>query len=268
MNTRRRAHCKLMLRFLPAMLCCVALAAGVTTPTRFANPVLVKTYRRAEFWDEGSATLLDVVNVIGRWQTANEWSTRTEFVEVEDQRANTNIQAYSSKRYQMAQRLGQVERVALLQNAQKLKFRDEALANGLGLTVQDFEELELNPVAVNIVFDALAQSKNSLLPVDVVDARRRGFIASDGSLNEAAFSSGLIKARALVIMSWFVFGKGNFIGFLILLKVITDSTGVGGDLLTVLLERQDLVVLGLGSAAAMAAVGQDEGKAADAPARD
>lgn len=251
------------------MLCLAVVAAAVTTPTRFANPALAKTYRRAEFWDEGSATLLDVVNVLGRWQTADEWRTRTEFVEVEDQRENTKIQAYSSKRYQMAQRLGQVERVALIQNAQKLRFRDEALAKGLGLTAQDFHELEVNPAAVNIVFDALAQSKNSLLPVDIVNARRRGFVSPDGSLNEAAFSSGLIKARALVIMSWFVFGKGNVIGFLILLKVITDSTGVGGNLLTLLLERQDLVVLGLGSAAAMAAVGQEEGKgAADAPAKE
>jgi hypothetical protein len=251
------------------MLCFIALATGVTTPTRFASPALAKTYRRAEFWDEGSATLLDVVNVLGRWQTADEWSTRTEFVEVEDQRKNTKDQAYSRTRYEMAQRLGQVERVALIQNAQKLRFRDEALAKGFGLTAQDFDGLELNPVAVNIVFDALAQSKNSLLPVDVVDARRRGLITPKGWLNEATFSSSLLKARALVIMSWFVFGKGNFIGFLILLKIITDSTGVGSDLFTLLLERQDLVVLGLGSAAAMAAVGQEEGKAANAPtARD
>jgi hypothetical protein len=246
------------------MLFFMALTAAVITPTRFANPALAKTYRRAEFWDEGSATLLDIVNVIGRWQTAKEWSTRTDFVEVEDQHENTKIQAYSSKRYEMAQRLGQVERVALIQNAPKLRFRDEALAKGLGLTVQAFDNMEINPVAVNIVFDALAQSKNSLLPLDVVDVRRRGFVSPDGALNEAAFSAGLIKARALVIASWFVFGKGNFIGFLILLKVITDSTGVGGNLLTILLERQDLVVLGLGSAAAMAMVGQEEGKGAAA----
>jgi len=77
-----------------------------------------------------------------------------------------------------------------------------------------------------------------------------------------------MKARSLVIMSWFVFGKGNFIGFLILLKVLTDTTGVGGNLLDVLLERQDLVVLGLGTAAAMAAVGQDEVRASEAPAKD
>ena len=62
--------------------------------------------------------------------------------------------------------------------------------------------------------------------------------------------------------------SGNFIGFLILLKVLTDTTGVGGNLLDVLLERQDLVVLGLGTAAAMAAVGQDEVRASEAPAKD
>uniref|UniRef100_A0A7S3WNW3 Uncharacterized protein n=1 Tax=Strombidinopsis acuminata TaxID=141414 RepID=A0A7S3WNW3_9SPIT len=252
-----------------AALLALTASEALNMPTALAtNPALAKTYRRAEFWNEGSATLLDIVNVLGRWQSSSEWEKRTEFIEVEDVRESTEMQAYSIKRYEMAQRLGQVERVALIQNTPKLRFTDEALAKGFGLTAKDFNSIELNPVAVNIVFDALAQSKNSLLPKDVVDDRRRGFVTQDGSLNEAAFSFALMKARSLVIMSWFVFGKGNFIGFLILLKVLTDTTGVGGNLLDVLLERQDLVVLGLGTAAAMAAVGQDEVRASEAPAKD
>ena len=33
-----------------------------------------KVYRRAEFWEDETATLLDIVNVLGRWEQANEWS--------------------------------------------------------------------------------------------------------------------------------------------------------------------------------------------------
>eukprot|EP00967_Tisochrysis_lutea_P078194 scaffold106388_cov24-Tisochrysis_lutea.AAC.1 len=326
-----------------AALLALTASEALNMPTALAtNPALAKTYRRAEFWNEGSATLLDIVNVLGRWQSSSEWEKRTEFIEVEDVRESTEMQAYSIKRYEMAQRLGQVERVALIQNTPKLRFTDEALAKGFGLTAKDFNSIELNPVAVNIVFDALAQSKNSLLPKDVVDDRRRGFVTQDGSLNEAAFSFALMKARSLVrnqsvqshgarpraarcpailgaratgchrmeslrffhatkhlaqagpsvcarpqpqaqayliITSWSLnmlpirvphspWSSGNFIGFLILLKVLTDTTGVGGNLLDVLLERQDLVVLGLGTAAAMAAVGQDEVRASEAPAKD
>jgi len=212
------------------MLALLSVSAhGLSVPAQLAsNPALAKTFRRAEFWDEGSATLLDLVNVLGRWQTSSQWSTRTEFIEC-DVREMTDLQAYSVKRYEMALRLGQVERVALFQNTAKLPFSDEGLAKGCGMTAKDFKDLALNPVAINIVFDALAQSKNSLLPVEVCDARRMGLVSTDGSLNEAAFSVSLVKARALVIMSWFVFGKGNLIGLLVLLKVVTDATGVGGN---------------------------------------
>ena len=57
----------------------------------------------------------------------------------------------------MAQNLGQVERIALVQNCAKLPFRDEALAASCGLTVADMNELPVNNIAVNVVFDALAQ---------------------------------------------------------------------------------------------------------------
>ena len=45
----------------------------------------------------------------------------------------------------------------------------------------------------------------------------------DGALNEGALTAGLIKSRCLVILSWFLFGKGNFFGFLIVAKIVSDN---------------------------------------------
>lgn len=237
----------------------VSVHAVVNVPARLSsNAAVAKTFRRAEFWDQGSATLLDIVNVLGRWESAIEWAKRTEFMDASEVNSSDVTPASTRERYEMAQRLGQVERIALVQNSKKLQFRDEALAGALGLTSRDFQDLEINPVAVNIVFDALAQSKNSMLPPEVVDERRRLLLSPDGGLDELKFSLSLFKARLLVILSWLVFGKGNIIGALVLLKVVTDSFG-GADFFQVVLERQDLVLLGLGTAAVMTTVGREQG---------
>ena len=107
----------------------------------------------------------------------------------------TADQAATLNRYEMAQRLGYVERVALMMNIGKLPFQDEKLAKAMGLEVKDLDELPINPVAVNVVFDALSESKSSMLPPDVITRRRAQFFTDDGSVNELAFTLGLLKAR-------------------------------------------------------------------------
>ena len=73
----------------------------------------------------------------------------------------------------------------------------------------------------------------------------------DGALNEGALTAGLIKSRCLVILSWFLFGKGNFFGFLIVAKIVSDNlanmgyTDAGEGLVQQLLARSDLVLLAL-----------------------
>mmetsp|Transcript_13943 Transcript_13943/g.29995 ORF Transcript_13943/g.29995 Transcript_13943/m.29995 type:complete len:290 (-) Transcript_13943:465-1334(-) len=221
-----------------------------------SNPALSKTIRRAEFWDGESATLADIINVLGRWESSSEWKERTEFTENVSARESTTAQAATYKRYEMAQRMGVVERVAFQQNIPKLPFRNDALASSFGLGVEDFNQLAVKPEAVNIVYDALAQSKSSLIPPNVIDTRRNSFLTENGGFNEANFSIALYKSRMLVILSWFVFGKGNFFGLLVLLKVLSDSLGLGKELLDNLIEHADLLLLGAGAAFAMASVGQ------------
>lgn len=184
------------------------------------------TYRRAEFWDSESCSLLEVVNVLGRWERADEWSERTEFTEVEGGQSS-QLQAGTRKRYEMARRTGTVERIAMQQNVKRLPFRDAALARGLGLSVAEMDAVEVTPAAVDVVYDALSQSKASLLPPDTLEARRSGWLAADGAFDAGAFAASLYKARVAVIASWFVFGKGNLVGLLVVLKVSVPQMPTG-----------------------------------------
>ena len=127
--------------------------------------------------------------------------------------------------------------------------------------VADMNELPVNNIAVNVVFDALAQSKSSLVTPEALNERRAAFVV-DGALNEGALTAGLIKSRCLVILSWFLFGKGNFFGFLIVAKIVSDNlanmgyTDAGEGLVQQLLARSDLVLLALATGGLMTTVGQ------------
>eukprot|EP00966_Prymnesium_polylepis_P126647 2928868-Prymnesium_polylepis.1 len=160
--------------------------------------VSLTSFRRAEFWDgAGTANSVDLVNVLGRWQTCDEWRTRSEFVELENAREKTQEQSATRERYEMARRLDQVERIAMQQNVPRLPFTDAKLARACGMTVEDFEQRDVSPVAVDIVFDALVESKSSLLDAAACDSRRARFLTAEGGLDDGAFSVALYKARVL-----------------------------------------------------------------------
>jgi len=197
-----------------------ALALRAQSPVASAD--VTAQYSRAEFWTDEKATLLDVLNVMGRWQSSSQWSERTEFVSEDafNYREETILQGLTEKRYRMAQKLNQVERAAFFINIPKMPFTDAKLAASVGKTVEDFNAMEPPSIShCNVVYDALAQSKSGLIPPDVVDSRRNGFITPDGGLDEGAFAVGLYKARGIVIASWFLFGKGQILGFVIGFKV-------------------------------------------------
>ena len=129
---------------------------------------LSKVYRRAEFWEEETCTLLDIVNVLGRWDKCSEWSERTEFSVVEAARVENMAQGASVERFEYAKRNGYVERVAMVQNVPKLPFKNAELAAWAGKTVEEMDAMAVNSVATSIVFDALAQSKSGLVPPAVL----------------------------------------------------------------------------------------------------
>ncbi len=195
----------------------LAFSAGPARASGRATPVLMsvdtsKVFKRAEFWDGGDATILDIINVLGRFEEASQFGTRTEFAEVKNYRLEDEAQGATLQRYEMAQRMKVVERIALLQNCPKMPFTNAPLAASVGKSVDEFNAMKVSPDAVQLVFDVLSQSKSGLIPPDVVNTRRAGLTNADGSFNEGAFSFALYKARALVIVSWFFFGKGQIVG--------------------------------------------------------
>jgi len=177
--------------------------------------------RSAILWSNETATWLEVVNVLGRWESCDEWKERTEFTIVENVREEDLRQGGTKERYEMANRLGCCERLALQQNVGTLPFTNEKLAASVGKTVEEFEHMEVTPAAASIVFDALVQSKSSMLNFKSCDERRDALLAG-GELNEGAFAVGMAKARGLVILSWFFLGKGNFVWILVIARALAD----------------------------------------------
>lgn len=187
-----------------------------------ANPALATSFKRATFWTNGSASVLEVINVIGRFEKCVEFRERTQFAEVENSRADDARNAETRKRYDMATNMKCAERAALYINIGDRPFTNAALAKSVGLTVEDFEHLEPSKLAANVAFDALAESAAGLIPYDVFDARRAALLTEDGGFNELAFRTGLYKSRALIILAWFLFGKGNFVWVLVGVKFLHD----------------------------------------------
>lgn len=186
------------------------------------QPELGKVIRRAEFWANETATTLEIINVVGRWRKHTDIKERTTFTQ-SSYRDEDLAQAGTEKRYKMALKLGCSERYGLIANAPNLPFTDEKLAASIGLTCEDFAEMPVTEAACNVVYDALAESRSGLIPYAVADERRDAWVNDDGSLNLPRFLIGLAKSRMLVIIAWFVFGKGNFVWVLVAAQALHDA---------------------------------------------
>jgi len=184
-----------------------------------------KVYRTAQFWEEDSATLLDLANVLGRWETASEWADRTEFSVVQVAREENMSQSASIERHDYARRNKLAERVALMQNGGKLPFKDEKLAASFGKTVDDFNAMPVNDIALGIIYDVLAESKSSMTPEKTIDARRSKLVGADGSLNEGALAAGMFKSRIAVTTGFILLGKGQLYGVVLVGRVVLDVSG-------------------------------------------
>eukprot|EP00316_Scyphosphaera_apsteinii_P009844 CAMPEP_0119309390 /NCGR_PEP_ID=MMETSP1333-20130426/15261_1 /TAXON_ID=418940 /ORGANISM="Scyphosphaera apsteinii, Strain RCC1455" /LENGTH=255 /DNA_ID=CAMNT_0007313351 /DNA_START=48 /DNA_END=815 /DNA_ORIENTATION=+ len=205
---------------------------GTNEPTTVAEASTIEgmgmatgpTFRRAEFWSNETATLVDVVNVIGRFELYSDFNVRTDFTELtkQEEREEDERQGYTYKRYQMAQRMGCVERVALIQNAPNLPFTNARLAASIGLTCEDFNAMPVTKAMCNVVYDALTESRSTLIPYTVLDQRRAKLVSEDGAFDELAFRLGLYKSRFVVVVAWFLFGKGNFVWILVAAQFLHD----------------------------------------------
>ena len=223
------------------VVCWVAATAFISPPHahRVTQPRSVSmmsiagegdVFRRAEFWEPDTCTLLDLANVLGRWDSASEWGTRSEFALVKAKRKEDMAQGATKKRFEMAQRIGVVERVALLQNVPKMPFRNAKLAAAFGRSVADFETMPVTKVALDVVFDALVESKSGLIKPELCDERRARWMTPEGGLDEGAIRAGLYRSRIVVLFSWLFFGKGRILSVAVGLKLIIDIADLKDEL--------------------------------------
>ena len=185
-----------------------------------------KTFRPAEFWREETATLLEIANVLGRWDSVSEWVERTEFSVVQVTGEENMAQSASLERYEYAQRNGLVERVALMQNVPKLPFTSAQLAATVGKTVAEMNAMPVSETALGIVYDALSESKSSLIPQKTADERCKRLLTAEGGIDEGALTAGLYKSRLAVTVGFILLGKGQLYGAVVIAKVFLDVTGL------------------------------------------
>jgi len=218
-----------MFGLLPVASLSFAFAARPALP-RAPTPAMSvadagKTFRPAQFWEDETATLLDIANVMGRWESSSEWTERSEFSVVQVTRDENMAQAASLERFEYAQRNKLAERVALLQNVPKLPFTNEKLAASFGKSVEEMNAMPVSQAAMGIVYDALAESKSSLVPQKTIDARRDRWMAAEGGLDEGALAAGLYKSRLAVTVGFILLGKGQLYGAVVVARVVLDVTG-------------------------------------------
>jgi len=139
------------------------------------------------------------------------------------------------------------------------------MAAAFGRTIEDFEAMPVSRAAVNVVFDALVESKSGLIKPELCNQRRARWITDEGGLDEGAIALGLGKSRSIVLFSWIFFGKGRIYGFAVGLKLVIDALdirdklGVAGPYVDYLLLAGALAaaVLGVRNQAGVAAATAD-----------
>lgn len=184
-----------------------------------------EVWRRAAFWENETATLLEIVNVLGRYESCSEWTARSLFVDLDAEgvtsRSEDPRQGLTRERHSMALRLKCGERAALWQNVPNKPFTNAALAKSVGLTVEDLNSLPVTRAACEVLYDGLAESRSTLIPYGVLDARRNAMLL-DGGFNQGGFKVGWAKSCILFIVGFFLLGKANFIWVLLGVKFLHD----------------------------------------------
>ena len=88
-----------------------------------------------------------------------------------------------------------VQRYWMGENVGLLPFTDEKLAASVGKTAAEIDAMPINPLAADVVFDALSTSNAGILARSVCDEQRASFQDADGSFNERKFSDDLFRGK-------------------------------------------------------------------------
>ena len=123
-----------------------------------------------------------------------------------------------------AKRNGQVQRYWHAQNVGLLPFKNKALAASIGCTVNEMNALPVNPLAAEIVFDALARSQGGITEAEFANERRASWVTADGGFDAEAFEADLVEGRWTVAKAYFFFPGLPFL----LSNLVFYSPKVGG----------------------------------------
>ncbi|KAL1522258.1 hypothetical protein AB1Y20_017253 [Prymnesium parvum] len=194
-------------------------------------------------------TQVDVVNVLGRWQTVEDWDTVGALVEMDklfdasgtpleklepwsemvDGRRLMSLSeeekllvspARSPNRRAWCKRNGQAQRWWHNENVPLLRFTSAKLAASVGMTVTEMNARKVNPLALEVVFDALAQSQSGIVLKEKCNARRALYETRSGAFDSTAFAKDLARARKTVVLSYAVFpGVFQLVALVIFFRV-------------------------------------------------
>ena len=192
-----------------------------------------------------SVTTRQIVNVLGRWSTHEDWDTIGVAARFDDFSSgdffeedlpsfvtdvgSTNYWARRPARREFCQRHGLVQRWIHEENVQLLPFESEALAASVGATASELDAEPIDPLAAEIVFDALCGSRAGVVPTDLCDSRRASYVAElDGGFDAAAFASDLAAARRNMVLAYATY-PGILVAIGLVLAIQVDAASMTAD---------------------------------------
>lgn len=187
-----------------------------------------------------TVTDVEVVNVLGRWSSHRDWDTIGELVAMDKLFDSSGVPfkqletwsemvdgrrigltpeeklsvspARSPNRRAWCKRNGQAQRWWHNANVPLLRFKSPKLAASVGATVAEMNAMEVNPLAAEVVFDALSRSQSGIVDKATCDARRATYETADGAFDAPAFASDLAGARRTILKSYAIYpGSVNLI---------------------------------------------------------
>jgi len=180
---------------------------------------------------EEGCSVKDIVNVLGRWTTYKQWdsvgelvqmdklfnSDGTEIVQLKSQqtssllapkKGNGDWVKKTPQRRGFCLRRGLCQRYWHSENVGKLPFKSKSLAASIGCTVSELNSMPINPLATDVIFDALSQGNSGIIQREIADERRASYETPAG-FNLAAFKSDLSAGKVTCVRSYLIF-PGTF----------------------------------------------------------
>ena len=171
----------------------------------------------------GTVSARQVVNILGRWNASADWDSiglagkmddfsSGDYYEDEISSFKTDFSAgaayYMARRPQrraFCKKYSLVQRWVHAENVGTLPFEDAALAASVGATVDELNAEPIDPLAAEVVFDALCGSMAGFVDEAECDERRQSFIAADGSFDSEQFGASLDATRAEILRALAIF---------------------------------------------------------------